>query len=83
MAVTKGLAEDPYERLANGIIMQAVSDYRAEINKVMKKPKNQNAIQDVMKIEKFFRSQWYQALTGVDGEYLIRKLREEEKIKWG
>lgn len=83
MAVTKGLAEDPYERLANGIIMQAVSDYRAAIKKVFRNPKNKDALQDVMEIEKFFRSQWYQALTGVDGEYLIRKLREEAKEKWG
>lgn len=81
MAVTKGLAEDPYERLANGIIMQAVSDYRAAIKKVLKNQQNQNALHDVMEIEKFFRSQWYQALTGVDGEYLIRRLRKEAKEK--
>ena len=31
-------------------------------------------IQDV---EKFFRSEWYQLLTSVDGEYLLRRLEEE------
>lgn len=28
-------------------------------------------------MEKFFRSQWYEMLTKVDGEYLIRRLQEE------
>lgn len=28
-------------------------------------------------LEKFFRSSWYQQLTSVDGEFLIRKLQNE------
>lgn len=28
-------------------------------------------------VQKFFRSSWYQQLTSVDGEFLIRKLQDE------
>ena len=28
-------------------------------------------------IEVFFRSEWYTALTGIDGEMLISRLKEE------
>lgn len=31
---SKNLAEDPYERLANAIILSAVADYRAALKKV-------------------------------------------------
>ena len=65
---------DPYENLANAIVLQAVKDYRDSL-----KPGNQAAMSDAMECERFFRSGWYKALTSVDGEYLIQKLREEAK----
>lgn len=74
---SKNLAENPYEKLANAIILQAVSDYRAALKKVKKNPNNREAIEGALQLEKFFRSEWYQVLTSVDGEYLIEKLREE------
>ena len=77
MAKSKNLAEDPYESLANAIVLQAVADYRAALKKIKRNPKNKEAISEALQIEKFFRSQWYQVLTSVDGEYLIRKLQKE------
>ena len=74
---SRNLAENPYEKLANTIILQAVSDYRAALKKVKKNPKNRDAIDGVLQIEKFFRSEWYQVLTSVDGEYLIDRLGKE------
>lgn len=74
---SKNLAENPYEKLANAIVLQAVSDYRAALKKVKKNPKNRDAIGGALQIEKFFRSEWYQVLTSVDGEYLINRLRKE------
>lgn len=32
---------------------------------------------EALQIEKFFRSSWYQQLTSVAGEFLIRKLQDE------
>ena len=68
MAANKNLAEDPYERLANAIVLQAVSDYRVALKKIKAHPKNREAISEALEIEKFFRSGWYSQLTDVDGE---------------
>ncbi len=68
---------DPYEKLANAIIMQAVKDYRAAKKKLKKQPTNKDAELMVLDTEKFFRSDWFTALTNVDGEVLLRKLQEE------
>ena len=73
----KYLAEDPYERLANAIILQTASDYRRNLKKLKKNPQNREVMNEVLQIEKFFRSPWYQVLTTVDGEFLIQKLRKE------
>ena len=72
--VGKNLAEDPYEHLANAIILSAVSDYRAALKRVKR---NQGSKDEALRIEKFFRSPWYQQLTSVDGEFLIRRLQDE------
>ena len=77
MAANKNLAEDPYERLANAIVLQAATDYRAALKAVKRNPNNRAALDNALQIEKFFRSGWYQVLTSVDGEYLIRRLQEE------
>ena len=74
---SKNLAENPCEKLANAIVLQAVSDYRAALKKVKKNPNNRDAINEALQIEKFFRSEWYQTLTALDGEYLIDRLRKE------
>ena len=77
MAGSKNLAEDPYERLANAVVLQAVSDYRVALKKIKAHPKNREAISEALEIERFFRSGWYSQLTNVDGEYLIKRLQDE------
>ena len=77
MAGTKNLTEDPYERLANAIILQAVTDYRAALKRIKRKPEDRETIDEAMRVESFFRSGWYSQLTAVDGEYLIRRLQNE------
>jgi len=77
MAGNKNLVEGPYERLTNAIILQAVADYRTTLKKVKAHPKNRKAIDETMEIERFFRSGWYCQLLSVDGEYLIKRLRDE------
>lgn len=53
MAGTKNLAEDPYERLANAIILQAVMDYRAALKQIKRNPKNRETIDEAMRVESF------------------------------
>ena len=69
---------DPWENLANAIILQAVKDYREARKKLKKRLKNEDAKLMISDCEAFFRSDWYKALTDVDGEMLIRKIREEK-----
>lgn len=57
----------PYENLANAIILKAVKDYRRASSK-----------RTMEEIERFFRSGWFQVLTKIDGEMLIRELRKEK-----
>lgn len=66
-----------YENLANAIILQAVKDYRMVLKSLKANPRNRTAQADKTEIERFFRSQWYSALTSVDGEILIRSLQKE------
>ena len=77
MAGTKNLTEDPYERLANAIILQALTDYRVALKRIKRSPKDRETIDEAMGVESFFRSGWYSQLTAVDGEYLIRRLQNE------
>lgn len=58
---------DPYENLANSIILQAVKDYRAAEMKLKKNPKNKDAKLMVEDCERFFCSDWFGQLTSVDG----------------
>lgn len=65
----------PYQSLANAIIEQAAKDYRISLRYHFKHPGNTRYQQNVCEIERFFRSDWYTALTDVEGEYLIREIR--------
>lgn len=68
--------QDAYQDLANAIIIQAVDDYRKALNGISY---NSHAPEEIVKeIEKFFRSEYYLALTKVNGEYLIQQIRKEE-----
>lgn len=69
---------DPYEKLANAIVIQAAKDYRTAERKLKRNPRNQLAKAEADSIDRFFRSDWYKCLTEVDGEMVLRKLREEE-----
>lgn len=70
---------DPYQNLANAIILLAVRDYRIALKALKMNPNSRSALVDKREIERFFRSDWYELLTDLDGELLIRRLNEEEK----
>ena len=58
---------NPYEELANAIVLQAVKDYRLNDDE-----------RELASIERFFRSGWFNTLTSIDPEMLIAKLRKEK-----
>ena len=61
--------QENYEKLAEAIILQAVKDYRDSCSYQMR-----------CSIERFFRSEWFMVLTTLDGEMLIKRLREERLV---
>ena len=71
---------DAYENLANAIILLAVKDYRRALKLLSKNQHSRSAMAAVNEMERFFRSDWYETLTSVDGGMLIRKLREEASL---
>ncbi|HNZ49792.1 MAG TPA: hypothetical protein PKN92_13185 [Candidatus Hydrogenedentes bacterium] len=68
---------DPYQALANAVVQNAAEDYRAALKRLNKDPENVIAKAEVQELKRFFRSQWYEVLTEVDGEYLINMLEKE------
>lgn len=58
---------NPYEELANAIVLQAVKDYRLHDDE-----------QELASLERFFRSGWFSTLTSINPEMLISKLRKEK-----
>ena len=68
---------DPYESLANAIVLQAVKDYRVALKRLKKHPNNKDAAIERDSIERFFRSGYFGILTDIDPEYLIDRLNEE------
>lgn len=59
---------NPYENLANAIILQAAKDYRLTDDE-----------QQLQEIDRFFRSSWFGVLSKVDPEFLIKELRKEKR----
>ena len=60
------------ELLANAIILQAVKDYRHTYSPQYR-----------AEIKRFFRSEWFRALTRIDGEMLISRLENERNGFYG
>lgn len=71
------LSMDPYESLANAIVLQAVMDYRDTTRKLAKGRVNHEAEKMKNDCLRFFRSPLFGVLTSIDPEMLIRKLDEE------
>ena len=90
---------EPYENLANAIIVQAVKDYRQALRFLKRHPHTQaldteEARADKRKrvlrekiirkenerdsVERFFRSGWFEMLSDLNGEALLRKVRAME-----
>lgn len=68
---------DPYVKLANAIIIQAAKDYRNARKKLKKNRKNEEAKLMVEDLERFFCSDYFAALSDLDGQALLTKLEEE------
>lgn len=86
---------EPYEKLANAIVLQAVQDYRTKVKKLKKfmakKPgcdaekeeldeKKKDVLREMQSIRRFFYSRWFEMLTNLDGDAIVQRLEKEANI---
>lgn len=75
------MTDKNYTFLTNAIILQAVKDYRLALRYERDLRYNQEMQHSYRKLlrecERFFRSEWFSALTTVNGNTIIKKLRKE------
>ena len=68
--------EENYQELAIAIIKQAAKDWREAEKRLRKNPRNRAAAEMKEETERFFHSSYCYGLGGVDGRFILRKLRE-------
>lgn len=69
--------KDAWLDLANAIVQQAARDYIGALKKLRRNPSNEKAAGNKRELERFFRSSWYEELTDIDGERLMKMLQKE------
>ena len=69
--------EENYQNFANAIILQAVKDFRAAYRRLKRFPNESAAQSEVRDITTFFCSQYFNALTTLDGPSLLQKIIDE------
>lgn len=86
MGKTKGecIGGEPYEKLANAIILQAVKDWRTAYRACRRSYRDTVSRNHMYECESFFRSNWFKTLTNgnIDGKKLVQALKEQEDEKW-
>ena len=65
------------EQLCNAVVLQAVNDWRDSAHLLRSYPHHAKAASMKKDCESFFRSRWFSFWTGINGEYLLRKLKGE------
>ena len=68
--------QEAWENLANAVVLQAVKDYRRALQ-IKDEEGSFKSIRRIRECERFFRSGYFDLLTGIDGERLIHDLRRE------
>lgn len=68
-----------YEDLVGAIVEQSVTDYRSAIRHLNDRNETSriNAERHIKEVELFLTSDWLPALSGIDGEYILARLRAE------
>ena len=70
---------DPYENLANAIIMSASMDYVRLLKayKIAGKMNRSNIVKNIRADEMFFHSRWFGILTSMDADFLLEAMKKE------
>ena len=66
-----------WEGLAAAVVYQACEDYRAAAKACRRHPDSRKAASALRKAERFFTSRWFRTLTDLNGQTLLKQLKEE------
>lgn len=70
--------EDPWQTLADAVVLQAAKDYRSALMGIGIGRKRGPKVKK--ECEWFFRSRWFTTLSNLDGNTLIRKLSMMQEV---
>lgn len=76
------IMENPYEELANAVIIQAAYDYCAMLEQRRYYIRNSWFMREMQELEAFFLSEQFQMLTAVSGAYLLGRMQTEFEHGW-
>lgn len=66
---------NPYELLANAVIIQAAEDYRVALITLKNNPGSCYARRIIKDVEEFFLSAWFRVLTDLNGKTLMEGIK--------
>lgn len=69
--------DENYQKLANAIILQAVKDFKPAYRRLKRFPNDRIAQDTVREITQFFCSDYFCALTDLDGPALLNRIIRE------
>lgn len=67
---------NPWQGLAEAIVIQAADDYRRELTLAKYFPERHSPSAQ-LELERFFLSEWYRGLTDVPGEMIMNRIKGE------
>lgn len=70
---------DGWVELAKRVVELTVADYRMYLRSLHKRPDDKGLLAQVRDLEAFLRDGWYHCLLNIDGDALIKHLREEAR----
>jgi len=68
---------NPYENLANAIILRAVADYRKARRTLVRKPADVSASFTITRLLQFFHSDYFSVLSNLNPVALLERLDRE------
>ena len=71
------MSDEGWHNLANAIILQAVKDFKPAYRRLKKHPNDRLAQDTVQEITKFFCSDYFCALSDLDGPALLNRIMRE------
>ena len=68
--------DEAYERLAAAIVVQAVRDYKGALRKEARGKATDSTQGTIVSCEHFFKSEWFEMLSDLNGVALMEKVRK-------